>query len=230
MLIRRPRHNRLTRQGPRRRGRPQAARRVAQRPRRVGAQQLNLDYGKKGAKWTGTICWRSAPTRTSRPTSRASCSSNILFTKELARRLAGTGVTSVALHPGFVATELFRDHGDRSWVGFFQHMFINSLWMLSKKASDGAATSIFCATDPSVLDKNGLYFEYNAISKSRHFVCLILIWALKTNIQKQNSECKVKASSPASNDMDSAAKLWTVSEQLVASAKPWAPNHHQLFN
>ena len=84
---------------------------------------------------------------------------NILFTKELARRLAGTGVTIVALHPGFVATELFRDHGDRSWVGFFQHMFINSLWMFSKKASDGAATSIFCATDPSVLDNNGLYFE-----------------------------------------------------------------------
>ena len=70
----------------------------------------------------------------------------------------------------------------------------------------------------------------NAVSKSRHFVCRILIWALKTNLQKLNSECKVKASSPARNDMESAAKLWTFSEQLVASAEPSAPNHHQPFN
>lgn len=33
----------------------------------------------------------------------------ILFTKELARRLKGTGVTTFSLHPGAVATDIFRN-------------------------------------------------------------------------------------------------------------------------
>ena len=33
---------------------------------------------------------------------------NVLFTQELARRLAGTGVTSYALHPGVVASDIWR--------------------------------------------------------------------------------------------------------------------------
>ncbi|XP_017472643.1 PREDICTED: retinol dehydrogenase 13-like isoform X3 [Rhagoletis zephyria] len=42
---------------------------------------------------------------------------NILFTRELARRLEGTGVTANALHPGVVDTELFRH------MGFFNSFF-----------------------------------------------------------------------------------------------------------
>lgn len=34
---------------------------------------------------------------------------NVLFTRELAKRLEGTGVTVSALHPGVVATEIFRN-------------------------------------------------------------------------------------------------------------------------
>ena len=36
---------------------------------------------------------------------------NILFTRELARRLEGTGVTANALHPGYVRTQIFRAEG-----------------------------------------------------------------------------------------------------------------------
>jgi NAD(P)-dependent dehydrogenase (short-subunit alcohol dehydrogenase family) len=43
-----------------------------------------------------------------------SCSKlcNILFTRELARRLQGTGVTANCLHPGFVATRFADESGD----------------------------------------------------------------------------------------------------------------------
>jgi len=34
--------------------------------------------------------------------------SNVLFTKELARRLEGTGITTYAVHPGVVATDVWR--------------------------------------------------------------------------------------------------------------------------
>uniref|UniRef100_A0A0K8U2X9 Retinol dehydrogenase 13 n=2 Tax=Bactrocera latifrons TaxID=174628 RepID=A0A0K8U2X9_BACLA len=44
---------------------------------------------------------------------------NILFTRELAKRLEGTGVSANALHPGVVDTELFRH------MGFFNSFFAN---------------------------------------------------------------------------------------------------------
>ena len=41
---------------------------------------------------------------------------NILFTRELARRLEGTGVTANALHPGYVRTRIFRAEGFQGWL------------------------------------------------------------------------------------------------------------------
>ena len=40
---------------------------------------------------------------------------NLLFTYELSRRLDGTGVTSNALHPGFVATQFTAGNGVLGW-------------------------------------------------------------------------------------------------------------------
>ena len=41
---------------------------------------------------------------------------NILFTRELARRLEGTGVTANCLHPGYVQTQIFRAEGIPGWL------------------------------------------------------------------------------------------------------------------
>lgn len=75
---------------------------------------------------------------------------NVLFTKALARRLAGTGVTVNAVHPGVVATELTRDY-PRFLVKIFQ------LFLLTPQ--QGAQCSLHVATAPELDGVTGLYFE-----------------------------------------------------------------------
>merc|ERR1711892_1403577 len=82
---------------------------------------------------------------------------NILFTKELARRLGGSGVTAYALHPGVVATELWRHMGDTNGcIGSLVAGFVS--W-LCKTPEAGAQTSIFCAVDESITDHSGRYYS-----------------------------------------------------------------------
>ena len=78
---------------------------------------------------------------------------NILFTRELARRLAGTGVTANCLHPGFVATGL----GQRG-AGFFGLM-VRLAMLTAGKPEDGAKTVAYLATAaPEVATTTGGYF------------------------------------------------------------------------
>jgi NAD(P)-dependent dehydrogenase (short-subunit alcohol dehydrogenase family) len=77
---------------------------------------------------------------------------NILFTRELARRLAGTGVTANCLHPGFVATGL----GQRSG-GIFAFM-VRSFMRLAGPPEPGAETIVHLASSPDVAAVTGGYF------------------------------------------------------------------------
>jgi retinol dehydrogenase-12 len=80
---------------------------------------------------------------------------NISFTRELAWRLEGSGVTANALHPGVVRSG-FGAGGDlRGPVGWAWQL-IQPL-LLSPEA--GARTSIFCATSPEVARLSGKYFD-----------------------------------------------------------------------
>ncbi|XP_054289560.1 retinol dehydrogenase 14 [Macrosteles quadrilineatus] len=79
---------------------------------------------------------------------------NILFTRELARRLEGTGVTANCLHPGLIDSGIWRNVPvPLSWglkliiKGFF------------KTPEQGAQTSIYLATSPEVEGVNGKYFS-----------------------------------------------------------------------
>jgi NAD(P)-dependent dehydrogenase (short-subunit alcohol dehydrogenase family) len=77
---------------------------------------------------------------------------NILFTRELARRLAGTGVTANCLHPGFVATRF----GDQSGGMFGTVIRLAKNFALSPQK--GAATMIYLASSPDVANITGQYF------------------------------------------------------------------------
>ena len=77
---------------------------------------------------------------------------NILFTRELARRLEGTGVTANALHPGYVKTQIFRVQGVRGWL------LRRAADLFAISPERGAETSIFLASSPEAEGVSGKYF------------------------------------------------------------------------
>ena len=77
---------------------------------------------------------------------------NILFARELARRLAGSGVTVNAAHPGLVRTGIARNNG---LVGRAVNAFIGARGV---SADRGAATPVYLATSPEVAGVSGRYF------------------------------------------------------------------------
>ncbi|XP_033152640.1 retinol dehydrogenase 12 isoform X1 [Drosophila mauritiana] len=109
---------------------------------------------------------------------------NVLFTRELAKRLEGTNVTANALHPGVVDTEIIRHMG--FFNNFFAGLFVKPLfWPFVKTPRNGAQTSLYVALDPELEKVTGQYF----------------------------SDCKLKEMAPAATDTQTAKWLWAVSEK-----------------
>jgi NAD(P)-dependent dehydrogenase (short-subunit alcohol dehydrogenase family) len=75
---------------------------------------------------------------------------NVLHAQELGRRLSGTGVTTYSLHPGTIASDVWRAV---PWP-------IRPLMKLRMQSvNDGARTPVYCATSPDVANDSGLYYE-----------------------------------------------------------------------
>lgn len=75
---------------------------------------------------------------------------NVLFAKALAKRLAGTGVTVYSLHPGVIASDIWRRIPQPfRWLAM--------QFMLT--TDQGAETSLYCATEPSLASESGLYYD-----------------------------------------------------------------------
>ncbi len=109
----------------------------------------------------------------------ASKLANVLFSAELGRRLVGTGVTTYALHPGVVASDVWRELPQ-------PFRALAKLFMIS--VEEGAMTTLYCATSPSVTTQTGLYYD----------------------------KCSLKVPSKAGQDAALAAELWKRSEAWVA--------------
>ncbi|NXS59842.1 RDH12 dehydrogenase, partial [Brachypteracias leptosomus] len=122
---------------------------------------------------------------------------NVLFTRELARRLQGnqvdacgcpeqlsfaigTKVTANALHPGSVHSELVRHSSVMTWLWKIFSFFL-------KTPREGAQTSIYCAVAEELDSVTGQYF----------------------------SDCQPAYVSPRGRDDETAKKLWNVSCELL---------------
>ena len=75
---------------------------------------------------------------------------NVLHAKHLARRLAGTKVTTYSLHPGAVASDIWQRR--TRVLGWVLKPFLIS-------NEEGARTQLRCATDPALARETGLYYD-----------------------------------------------------------------------
>jgi NAD(P)-dependent dehydrogenase (short-subunit alcohol dehydrogenase family) len=117
-----------------------------------GARIVNVSseahYDPKGIDWDAL----RKPTRslTSFREYGVSKLCNVLFTRELARGKAGPGVHSYALHPGVIASDI--------WRGVPWPIRPLLTWRM-KSVVEGAATSLYCATSPEVEGHDGRYYD-----------------------------------------------------------------------
>lgn len=86
---------------------------------------------------------------------------NILFSRELAKRLKDTGVSSYSLHPGVIKTDI----GRNSPIFFtFMSTFFFAFY---KTIKSGAQTTLMCALDPDLKDVTGKYFANCQVTEER---------------------------------------------------------------
>jgi NAD(P)-dependent dehydrogenase (short-subunit alcohol dehydrogenase family) len=120
----------------------------ASAPARIVTVASKAHYRARGLDWAALR--RPTATRSGLPEYSVSKLANVLFSAELARRLAGSGVTTYALHPGVVASDVWRQ------VPWPLRALIK-LTMLSTE--EGARTTLHCATAPVVAHDSGLYYD-----------------------------------------------------------------------
>ncbi|KAH8307731.1 hypothetical protein KR044_011319 [Drosophila immigrans] len=115
---------------------------------------------------------------------------NVLFTRELAKRLEGTGVTVNSLHPGVVDTDLGRHI--KILNNLFGRILLKTLiWLFVKTPKSGAQTTLYAALDPDLNGVTGLYF----------------------------SDCQPKDVAPAALDVKTSKFLWKESEKWTKAPK-----------
>lgn len=109
---------------------------------------------------------------------------NVLFVKSLAKRLP-PGVEAFSIHPGVIATNLSRSMG-------FQGVLFRAIGgLFMKSVPQGAATSVFAATSPTLTGQSGAYL----------------------------ADCAVTPASQAGQDAALAEQVWALTEKAVAEAR-----------
>ena len=123
---------------------------------------------------------------------------NVLHAQELGRRLDGTGVTAVSVHPGWVRTDLAR-HSMPLWV---QNVLMRPLSALIGmiEPRDGAQTTLHCVLDDEVPQHNGAYYSQKGVYRDKS--CAAGGWPMQSP-------------NPNARDAEMASRLWEVSAKAV---------------
>lgn len=123
---------------------------------------------------------------------------NLLHAKELARRLEGTGVTAVSVHPGWVRTRLIR-HSMPIW---FQDSLIRPVLRLFGQIEpwEGAQSTLFAALSPSVEEHPGAFFSQTGNYRDK---------------SKNGGGWPMHSPNPNAHDGEKAVRLYEESSRLV---------------
>jgi NAD(P)-dependent dehydrogenase (short-subunit alcohol dehydrogenase family) len=113
---------------------------------RVVTVSSDAHYGARGIDFDALR--RRTPTFTGQREYAVSKLCNVLFTQELARRTPG--VSAYALHPGVVASDIWR-RVPQPARGLIKRRMLS--------VDDGAVTSVYCATSPAVAGDSGLFYD-----------------------------------------------------------------------
>jgi NAD(P)-dependent dehydrogenase (short-subunit alcohol dehydrogenase family) len=123
---------------------------------------------------------------------------NLLHSKQLSVRLAGTGVTAVSVHPGWVRTNLIRGSMP-VWVqDYLLRPFFNLAGMI--EPWEGAQSTLFALLSPEVPAKSGAYFSQVGIYRTK---------------EAGRGGWPLVSPNPVANDASVAARLEEVSRKLV---------------
>jgi NAD(P)-dependent dehydrogenase (short-subunit alcohol dehydrogenase family) len=121
-------------------------------PRRVVTVASKSHYQAKGIDFDSVR--RPARSMTGLPEYALSKLANVLFSQELARRVNERGIHTYVLHPGVVASEIWRNvPGPLRFV----------MTRFMKSPEEGARTSLYCASSPEVADDTGRYYTDCAV-------------------------------------------------------------------
>lgn len=114
---------------------------------------------------------------------------NIIFTKELQRRLEGSNVKAVAVHPGVVNTDIARYAGEKWYYNVLLKVLALPIYLCTLTPEEGAHNSLFCALKDYEKLKGGAYY-------------------IEFKVAKENPEALIE---------DNWKKLWDLTEQMIAS-------------
>ncbi|MHB1445321.1 MAG: SDR family oxidoreductase [Acidimicrobiales bacterium] len=118
---------------------------------------------------------------------------NILFTRELARRLEGTGVSAFAVHPGVVRTGWGKGGDTRGGLNLLLALALP----IQISPRMGAAASVYTATEPGLEGDSGAFFQR-------------LVFGNFGPVHKAQT-------SVGGQDDAGAAHLWDLSEEMVSA-------------
>lgn len=121
-------------------------------PARIVTVASRAHTRSNGLDWDA--CQKKTRTRLALKEYSDSKLANVLFSAELARLLEGTGVNTYALHPGVVASDIWRS------VPWPFSVLIKKRMITTE---EGARTSLYCATAPQLSAESGLYYDKCAV-------------------------------------------------------------------
>jgi NAD(P)-dependent dehydrogenase (short-subunit alcohol dehydrogenase family) len=123
---------------------------------------------------------------------------NLLYAKQLGKRLSGSGVTAVSVHPGWVKTNLIRNFMP-TWV---QNILLKPVFKLAGMIEpwEGAQTTLYSLLAPEVEKHNGAYFSQKGIYRTK---------------EASKGGWPLHSPNPYAHDEETAKRLDEVSRALV---------------